>query len=65
MAATNPTPEHSDPMTVSPIPRGPLGRAVCHELAHMQDNWWWFLALGMGWIVLGRSPCHARRSRPS
>ena len=52
MAATNPTPENA-PITVSPIARGPLGKAVCHELAHMQDNWWWFLALGIGWIVLG------------
>lgn len=26
---------------------------ACHELAAMQQQWWAFLALGIGWVVLG------------
>ncbi len=26
---------------------------VCHELAEIQQHWWAFLILGIGWVVLG------------
>ncbi len=29
------------------------GRMVCHELAAMQQHWWWFLILGISLAVLG------------
>jgi uncharacterized membrane protein HdeD (DUF308 family) len=32
---------------------GPLGKALRHELAQLQKEWWWFLLLGIGLIVLG------------
>lgn len=34
-------------------PVGPLGAALRHELAALQKEWWWFLLLGVGLIVLG------------
>ncbi|HUY89370.1 MAG TPA: HdeD family acid-resistance protein [Pirellulales bacterium] len=34
-------------------PLGPLGPAMRHELAALQKEWWWFLLLGIGLIVLG------------
>lgn len=39
--------------TAFPRPIGPLGAAVRHELAALQKDWWWFLVLGVGLIVLG------------
>lgn len=30
-----------------------LASEVRHELASMQNHWWWFLILGIGWVVLG------------
>ena len=36
-----------------PRARGPLASAVRHELAALQSEWWWFLLLGIGLIVLG------------
>lgn len=30
-----------------------LGTVVCHELAAIQQHWWAFLILGIGWILLG------------
>ena len=36
-----------------PRARGPLAAAVRHELAALQGEWWWFLMLGIGLIVLG------------
>lgn len=34
-------------------PLGPLGAAMRHELAELQNDWWWFMLLGIGLIVLG------------
>lgn len=34
-------------------PLGPLGVAMRHELAALQKEWWWFLLLGIGLVVLG------------
>ncbi len=30
-----------------------LAAQVAHELASMKSHWWWFLLLGVAWIVLG------------
>jgi uncharacterized membrane protein HdeD (DUF308 family) len=30
-----------------------LGSELRHELARMQQHWWWFLILGAAWILLG------------
>ena len=34
-------------------PLGPLGAAARHELAALHKEWWWFLLLGIGLVVLG------------
>jgi uncharacterized membrane protein HdeD (DUF308 family) len=55
MSSANPTPESASPARSSSLraPGGPVAQVLCHELAHMQSNWLWFLVLGVGWIVLG------------
>ena len=30
-----------------------LRTQVSHELASLKSHWWWFLALGIAWVVLG------------
>lgn len=34
-------------------PASRLDRVICHELADMQQHWWWFLVLGISLAVLG------------
>jgi uncharacterized membrane protein HdeD (DUF308 family) len=56
MSTTNPTPEPASPERSSLVRTpagGPLAQVLRHELDHLRDNWLWFLALGIGWIVLG------------
>jgi uncharacterized membrane protein HdeD (DUF308 family) len=56
MSTTNPTPEPASPARSSNFRTpagGPVAQAFCHELAHLQSSWLWFLVLGVGWIVLG------------
>ncbi len=49
---SSPTPELPSDTSPSDSEVSPE-KVVCHELAAMQKNWWWFLALGIGWVVLG------------
>jgi uncharacterized membrane protein HdeD (DUF308 family) len=41
------------PQTSNDPVRSSVRAAVRHELAAMQEHWWWFLALGVAWVVLG------------
>jgi uncharacterized membrane protein HdeD (DUF308 family) len=34
-------------------PVSPLGSAIRHELEALKSEWWWFLLLGLGLVVLG------------
>lgn len=34
-------------------PVSPLGAAVKHELEALKNEWWWFLLLGLGLVLLG------------
>ena len=45
-----PTPEPAS--TPAPL-NANVTQTVCHELAEMQQHWWWFLVLGIGWAILG------------
>ena len=42
-----------NPRNTPPTPAAELRQSVCHELADMQQHWWAFLILGIGWILLG------------